>query len=66
MTSNRKRARRLNAWRRYQARIDRLAPKAPTRAAYTEGCLFVIKTNPGFFRAEGWKIGPRSYLRHGA
>lgn len=66
MTSNRKRARRMKVWRDYQRRIDRLAPKAPTLAAYTNDCLFVIKANPGFFRAEGWKISARSDLRHGA
>jgi hypothetical protein len=66
VTSNRKRARRMSAWQAYQRRIDRLAPKPPTTAAYTNNCLFVIKTNPGFFRAEGWKTGVRSILRHGA
>jgi hypothetical protein len=68
VTSNRKRARRLATWRAYQRRIDNLAPQAPTTAAYTDGCLFVIKTNPGFFRAEGWtrRSMLRTDLRHGA
>jgi hypothetical protein len=58
----------MRAWRGYQRRIDRLAPKAPTTAAYTGGCLFVVKTNPGFFRAEGWsrRAMERTDLRHGA
>lgn len=65
--SNRKRARRVAIWRAYQRRIERLAPKAPTAAAYTDGGLFVIRTNPGFFRAEGWDLrGRHTLLRHGA
>jgi hypothetical protein len=63
--SRRKRARHIAVWRKYQRRIDLLAPQAPTTAAYTTGCLFVIKTNPGFFRAEGWDTD-RGHLRHGA
>ncbi len=67
--SNRKRARRIAVWRAYQRRIDRLAPKAPTPAAYTNSCLFAIKTNPGFFKAEGWSkrtLDRDPSLRHGA
>lgn len=69
MTSNRKRARRMNIWRRYQNRIDRLAPQAPTGRAHTDDCLYVIKTNPGYFRAEGWSrrtLDQDPSLRHGA
>jgi hypothetical protein len=45
------RRQRRRAWRRYQIRIDRLAPKASTAAAYTSSGRFVIRTNPGYFRA---------------
>lgn len=64
LTSGRQR-RRLLAWRRYQARIDRLVagqrrpsqPGSPMRAC------------PGFFRAEGWNTDATRWgnsLRHGS
>jgi hypothetical protein len=63
MTNKRKRARRLTVWRRYQARIDRLTERQPM----TADCLAPMRSNAGFFRAEGWNTDDvRSFLRHGA
>lgn len=68
MASKRRRARRITTWRRYQARLDRLAPMAPTPDAYTSDGRFVVKVNQGFFRAEGWDTRGkhRRMLGHGA
>lgn len=62
MASNRRRARRLFAWRAYVRRIDRLVEgqRRPSQPGSP------MRVTPGFFRAEGWNTGPRSYLRHGA
>lgn len=61
MTSRRKRNQRLRIWRKYAIRNDRLVAGQP----HTYRIEHPMRTNPGFFRAEGWNTD-RFDLRHGA
>lgn len=64
MTSKRRRARRYLRWRRYQARMDRLtAHQHPDTRI-----MMPVRTNQGFFRAEGWDTRGRhrQSLGHGS
>ncbi len=62
MASNRRRARRLAAWIAYRNRCDRMV----AGQSLTRSIRHPMRTTPGFFRAEGWDIGPRNLeLRHG-
>lgn len=63
MASNRRRARRMKAWRDYVRRIDRLVEgqQRPSQPGSP------MRVTPGFFRAEGRDTGAWNVeLRHGA
>jgi hypothetical protein len=61
VVSRRKQGRRIAVWRKYAARNDRLVAGQP----HTYRIEHPMRTNPGFFRAEGFNTG-RFDLRHGA
>ncbi len=59
--SNRKYHRRLLVWKRYAARCERLV----TGQVMADVVRCPVRTTPGYFRAEGWKTGADSAVRHG-
>jgi len=59
--SRREQERRMRRWLRYAVRNDALV----RGQVLTHDIRHPIRTNPGFFRAEGWSTGARDELRHG-